>query len=261
MMNDFCFEGKNGLLLRGCRTFEGNGMVHAFTTRPGGSCTGDQSSFNVSYKHDVPSGSVDKNHALLKKTLGYEKLCWADQVHGVRVFTVEADTPGGMLGQGDALITDVPGTALMVFSADCIPILLYDRERRAVGAVHSGWRGTAQAVAAAAVEEMMRQFGCFPGNIRAAIGPGIGSCCFLTHDDVPDAMREAFGSSADAHMVKRGGQWAVDLKGIVRDTLLEAGVREIYTDGLCSCCHEPLLWSHRRSGSRRGLQGAVIALR
>src|SRR5699024_8005169 len=91
--------------------------------------------------------------------------------------------------EADGLVTDQPGVCLTIFSGDCIPVLLYDPVRQAVGAAHAGWRGTAGGVAARAAEEMIRAFGCSPGDILAAIGPGIGPCCFETHRDVPDGLR------------------------------------------------------------------------
>ena len=85
---------------------------------------------------------------------------------------------------------------LTIFSGDCIPILLYDPVRRCIAAAHAGWRGTALGIAARAVEAMVRDYGCQAGNILAAIGPGIGPCCFETHGDVPAGLRSGLGEDA-----------------------------------------------------------------
>ncbi len=98
--------------------------------------------------------------------------------------------------EADGLVTDIPGVTLVVFSADCLPILLYDPVRRVVAAVHAGWRGTALGIAARAVEQMGDCYGCDRQDILAAIGPGISKCCFETHEDVPNAMTAALGAAA-----------------------------------------------------------------
>ena len=100
-------------------------------------------------------------------------------------------------------------------------------------------------------------------RMEAAIGAGIGPCCFETHDDVPDAMTAAFGSGAKPFIAPRGEQWTVDLKGLNAWRLREAGVPEAQIDicPLCTACHTDLYWSHRKSGDRRGVQGALIGLK
>ena len=109
---------------------------------------------------------------------------------------------------------------------------------------------------------MGRLFGARPEDIRAAIGAGIGPCCFETHDDVPNAMRSAFGGGAEDYIRPRGEKWTVDLKGLNAWRLREAGVREENMDGCptCTACRTDLYWSHRITGDRRGVQGALIAL-
>ena len=150
----------------------------------------------------------------------------------------------------------------MVFSADCIILLLWDPETGSIGAVHAGWRGTALDLPARTVGEMGRLFGARPRDIRAAVGAGIGPCCFETHGDVPEAMRAAFGPGADGYIAPRGEKWTVDLKGINAWRLREAGVAAERIDicPLCTSCRPELYWSHRKTGDRRGVQGALIGL-
>jgi YfiH family protein len=160
------------------------------------------------------------------------------------------------------MITDVEGIGLAVFSADCIPVLLYDAVRKIVGAVHAGWRGTALGIAEKAVCAMRENFGCDPGNITAAIGPGISSCCFETSDDVPDAMYAALGNEAEPYLKQDGLKWHVDLKGLNACFLRRAGLPEAQIDisNYCTACRPDLFWSHRKLGEARGSQAAVIAL-
>ena len=194
-----------------------------------------------------------------------EGLVRSHQVHEDTVRHVTAADAGFLRPTNypaDALVTNEPGLSLMVFSADCIILLLWDPETRSVGAVHAGWRGTALDLPAKTVREMGRLFGARAEDIRVAIGAGIGPCCFETHDDVPDAMRAAFGPGAEAYIAPRGEKWTVDLKALNAWRLREAGVGAEHIDicPLCTACHPELYWSHRKTGDRRGVQGALVGL-
>ena len=158
-------------------------------------------------------------------------------------------------------MTNEPGAALVCFAADCTPVLLYDPVARAVGAAHSGWRGTAQGIAARTVEQMQRLYGCKPENIRAAIGPSIGQCCFETDGDVPDAMRAALGAAAEPFIERRGEKFFVDNKGLCALWLKNCGVAQIDVSCDCTKCQPQRFWSHRVTGGARGSLAAVIMLR
>lgn len=158
----------------------------------------------------------------------------------------------------DALVTNTPGVALLVFTADCTPLLFFDPVTGAVGAAHAGWRGTAQAIGAKVVRAMAENFGTKPENIRAAIGPNIGMCHFETDHDVPDAMRAAFGPEVDAYIEKRGEKYHLDLKQINAMVLRRCGVEHIDLSRDCTVCSCDRFWSHRATGGERGSQGAVI---
>jgi YfiH family protein len=150
----------------------------------------------------------------------------------------------------------------VVFSADCGIILLHDPVNRCVGAIHAGWRGCAAGIVENAVRAMAEHFGSDPADLLAAIGPCIGQCCFETDDDVADAMLAALGEDARPCLERRGAKWHVDLAGLNRLWLLRAGLRPEHIDlcGLCTACHPEWFWSHRKMGSARGLQAAMISL-
>ena len=147
---------------------------------------------------------------------------------------------------------------LVVFTADCTPILLHDPVTGAVGAVHAGWRGTAQAIGAKAVKAMVEHFGCDPADIRAAIGPNIGRCHFETDADVPEAMLAAYGEEAARYIEKRGEKYFLDLKAINALALRRCGVTHIDISDDCTMCSPDRFWSHRVTRGIRGSQGAVI---
>lgn len=272
----FTTHDVNGLVYHTSSVLEDcPGIVHGFSTRLGGVSSGYYASMNLQCSGPEP----DKWENVLEN---YRRFCAAlgtDVRDVVRSRQVHEDTvrhvTGVDRGKGlfadrdytaDALVTDEPGLNLMVFSADCIILLLHDPVSRSIGAVHAGWRGTALDLPAKAVREMGRLFGARPENIRAAVGAGIGPCCFETHDDVPEAMLAALGSGAEAYMrplADRPGKWSVDLKAINTWRLREAGVRADRIDvcPTCTACRRDLYWSHRITGTRRGLQGALIGLR
>lgn len=250
---------------------EAAGVRHGFSTRLGGVSGGYCASLNLRGGGPEPDRpeNVRENYRRFCEALGADvhDLVLSRQVHqdAVRHVTA-ADRGKGLFTPADyaadALVTDESGLHLMVFSADCIILLLYDPESRSIGAVHAGWRGTALDLPAKTVGEMGRLFGAKPGNIRAAIGPGIGPCCFETHDDVPDAMRAAFGAGAEAYIRPRGGKWTVDLKAVNAWRLREAGVPAAAIDICpdCTACRPDLYWSHRAMGDRRGVQGGLIGM-
>ena len=154
------------------------------------------------------------------------------------------------------------GVSLVIFGADCLPILLYDPVRRVAAACHAGWRGTALGIAQRAVEKM-GFYGSRPEDIRAAIGPGIAKCCFETHEDVPNAMTKALGVCAIPYIEPiEGGKFKVDLKGLNAMRLKRAGLLEEHIDISpdCTACHPEKYWSHRATQGRRGSQAAVIQL-
>ena len=131
----------------------------------------------------------------------------------------------------------------------------------AQGAAHAGWKGTAQDIAGKTVAAMVREFGCDPGNIRAAIGPNISFCHFETDADVPDAMVAAFGDEAKQFIRTEGPKYYVNLKEINALALRRAGVRQIEISDACTMCSPDRFWSHRVTRGIRGSQGAIIVCR
>ena len=240
-------------------------VPHCFTTRCGGVSGGYLGSLNLGAHRGDTMENVAKNYAILANALQFspDKLVLANQIHTdiVRVVTGE-DCVGSLSHRDypecDALVTNTPGVTLAVFTADCTPILFYDPKTGAVGAAHAGWRGTAAGIAAKTVDAMVAAFGCRRENIRAAIGPNIGTCCFETDRDVPDAMCAALGSEADPFIHANGSKYHVDLKGINALWLRRGGVTNVEISTDCTACSPDRFWSHRITGGQRGSQAGVI---
>lgn len=245
------------------------GAVHGFSTRLGGVSQGYLSSLNLgTHRGDAPENVV-KNYEILGNALGFspEDTVFAKQLHtGIVRRVGKADRGAGLFRPveepRDGLVTNEPGVALTIFSADCTPILFYDPVARAVGGAHAGWRGTACGIAKNTVEAMVQEFGSDPRDIRAAIGPCIGRCCFETHADVPEAMVKALGDEAWAAIERLpGGKFRVDLKALNALLLRRAGVRSISVCPDCTACRPQRYWSHRIVGGQRGSMANIIMLK
>lgn len=183
------------------------------------------------------------------------------QVHSANVVVateafLPEDTPG------DGLVTRLRGVALGIRTADCVPVLLLDPARSAIGALHAGWRGTVKGIIRTGVETMREAFGTDPGSIRAAIGPGIGPCCYVVGEDVAGAFRAAFpwwrtvvAEAGRAEKVR------LDLPSAAARACLDAGVRPENIERLspCTSC-DPRFHSYRRDGAGCGRQISYIRL-
>ena len=240
-------------------------VPHAFTTRRGGVSTGIFDSLNLSLSRGDDPANVMENYRRLGSILGFtpEDVVNARQTHSDTVIRVGHADRGKLTVHGaspvcDSLITADPGMALFVSTADCTPILLWDPVTGAVGAVHAGWRSTAADIAGKTVRKMAAEFGCDPANIRAAIGPNIGPCCFQTDADVPEAMVAALGPQAWESIRPDGQKYYVNLKTINARFLENAGVRHIEISPHCTMCMHDTYWSHRYTRGHRGSQGAII---
>jgi YfiH family protein len=206
------------------------GGAALFTTRRGGLSEGAFASLNLGPWTEDDPGHVAGNRERLRELAGMRRLAQGRQVHGTRV---AVDLGHGEDADGQvATGRDVAPIALV---ADCLPVALV--APRAVAVLHAGWRGLAGGV----LEEGVRAMG--KGPVVAAIGPGIGSCCYEVGDDV----RAAFGTSGPT----------VDLKAIARERLAAAGVKDVRDCGLCTSCDPARFFSHRRDHGLTGRQAGV----
>ena len=243
---------------------EGISVPHCFTTRHGGVSTGSKSSLSLAYTKGDTMENVETNLGILGKAIGFDtdKLVMTLQIHSdiVRAVT-DRDHLGlchNVYPKCDGLVTNTPGVALLIFTADCTPLLFHDPVTGAVGAAHAGWRGTASAIGPKTVAAMIENFGCKAENIHAAIGPNIGFCHFETDADVPDALLAAFGEEILPFIRRSGGKYFVDLKEINALILRRSGVRHIEISEDCTMCRPDRFWSHRVTRGIRGSQGALI---
>jgi YfiH family protein len=183
-------------------------------------------------------------------------LAWVRQVHSARCLFAGGWT--GCLGEADGLITDRPGAYLSIRTADCIPILLADERLRVVAALHAGWRGTVQAIAAAAVETLRHGFGSRPEDLIAAIGPGICANCYEAGPEVAAQFGRWFPERADLN-----SRTQVDIGEANRRQLIAAGLvtARVFAGAPCTFCHAGEFHSWRRDHVRTGRLVSAIAIR
>lgn len=254
-------------------------VKHGFTTRHGGVSEGDCRSLNMSFSREESRANVAENIRRLAEWLGvdYNKVTAVPQVHGCRVKVIDEENCGAGITKADfaegydAMITDRPGITLLTRHGDCVPVFLYDPVRRAIGMVHSGWRGTVKRVAEQAVLAMERAYGTDPGDLYAAIGPAICRDCFAVDapvwEEIAAAFPEHFPAARDSDFPYRNrqtGKWQIGLPQLVADTLAACGVPRENTEvsGICTCCaeNEDDYFSHRRTGASSGIMAGAICL-
>jgi len=244
-------------------------LAHGFFTRIGGVSPPPYSSLNVGPKGGDESSHVRQNLRRIAQALSIpaERVFCASQVHGNQILTVSAPR-GSIFGseepsQGDGLLTDEEGLYLGILTADCVPLLLFDPRRSVVGAVHAGWRGTARGIAGKAVREMHHGFGSKVEDVLVAIGPAVGPCCYVVGEEVARAFLEIDQGTRGFLDPAGSGRWKMNLAGINRHQLINAGIEEgnVHLCSLCTCCRKDLFFSVRAEGEPTGRQIGLIGLR
>jgi polyphenol oxidase len=272
-------------------------LVHGFSTRSGGTSVLDSGErvLNLGFTDWDQRETVLKNREAFQSALGASDhtLVTLKQIHSAVVRLAremqmdssrQASASLGLPAQtGDASITDSPGLLLGVQTADCVPILLVDTRKRAVAAIHAGWRGTLARIAEKTVGEMRKQFGSKPGDILAALGPAIGGCCYEVGTELVTQFTSQFADAEEYFDELRTGeepnplQWLnmmppghqpppknvrLDLRKANRAQLLTAGLRDanIFVSDLCTACHTSLFFGYRKDGANSGRLVAAVGL-
>jgi hypothetical protein len=251
---------------------EETGLVkHCFTTRQGGVSQGIYESLNLSFTRGDEPEAVRENFCRVGEALGADlgDFVLSDQTHTTNVRKItQADKGNGLTREKqffdvDGMITNQPGLVLSTFYADCVPLYFVDPVHKAIGLSHSGWRGTVGRIGRATIEAMGREYGTKPQDLLCAIGPSICQDCYEVSQDVAGAFAEEFPEAEEELLKSRGkGKYLLDLWRANELVLEQAGVpkEQIATAGICTCCNEKLLFSHRASQGKRGNLGAFLAL-
>jgi hypothetical protein len=218
--------------------------VHAVTTtRQGGVSVGAFSSMNpAGHVGDAPE-AVAANRARLQQLLALPAApAWLQQVHGTTVVDA-VSAPGS--AQADAACACRPGVICAVLTADCLPLLLCDREGKCVAAVHAGWRGLAAGIIEQAVHSLQRT----GADLLAWLGPAISQAAYRVGDEVRDTFMAHDRRAAAAFTAAAGGGWQADLYRLARQRLQDCGVADVYGGGFCSYGEPARFFSYRRDGT------------
>ena len=258
------------------------GLRHGFSTRLGGVSEQHLSALNLGFSLGDEKERVLENYRLLAGALGVsaEDFVLSKQSHSVHVLQVgKKDRGKGIFSERDyqdvdGMITEEEDVVLSVFSADCVPILLYDRVHRAIGACHSGWRGTRGKILKNVISAMETAFSSRPEDLLLAIGPSICKNCYEVSEDVGEAFLEAFPFDERSDPKRREAlkaaiqrsseeKFHIDLWELNRQIALDASVpsENISISGYCTMERPDLFFSHRYSKGKRGVQGAFIGLK
>jgi hypothetical protein len=261
-------------------------LVHGFSTRSGGASllNSGERVLNLGFTDWDTRKNILKNRNAFQSALGAtdSPLVLLKQFHSA--VTVFFASPPAEPSKGDALLTNLRGILPGIQTADCVPILLVDPKKRAVAAIHAGWRGTLARIAEKTVGEMRMHFGSNPADILAALGPAIGGCCYEVGTGQVTEFTSQFADAAEYFDELRTGeepnplQWLnrmppghqpppknvrLDLRKANRSQLLATGLRgtNIFVSNLCTACHPDLFFSYRKEAANSGRLLSVIGLK
>ena len=257
------FVEKDGLRYYQFDIFKGQPMFHAILTRAGGYSKEPFDSLNFGGTVGDDPQDVLKNHQLVYEKFGYDFDSRFDvwQVHGTKVLCTDEPREVGALHQkADGILTDRPEVTLFMRFADCVPILMFDPVHKVVGIAHAGWQGSVQQIARYAVEKMVNCYGSRPEEILAGIGPSICQSCYSVGREVFEKFSDRFGAAADAFFEYRDGKYHLDLWEVNRQTLTDAGVRQIEIAEICTACNLADWYSHRAENGKTGRFGVIMSL-
>ncbi len=245
--------------------FDDTKITHCFTTKLGGVSHGDIKGLNLGFRVKDDEVSVRENYRLVACDMGIDldRMVLSKQTHTDNIRIISKDDFGkgitrtSDIEDTDALITNIEGAALVVFAADCTPILLFDPTQKVVASVHSGWRGSVKGIAPKCVRLMDAVFGSNPQDILTAIGPCIGQCCFEFGNDATDYFDTKYLKATN------NGKYMVDLRSYISDSLTSVGINKNNIDisDVCTMCNTDKFYSYRSNRDKTGRQAAIIMIK
>jgi YfiH family protein len=253
-----------------CSPLEEAGFTNGFSTRIGGVSPMPQAALNLAgFNEDTAENILENRRRFLKLFSGTWSLagCW--QMHGTDVRVVEsvAEAKPAENSQGDtiycdAIVSDAAHVLAGVKTADCVPLLLGDPRTGSYAAVHAGWRGTFAGIAFYAIERLMKEYGVNPQDLRVAIGPAAGICCYEVGAEVIDGFRERFVYADELFVPTRAGHARIDLLRANQIQLTAAGVPadQVHTAPLCTMTRTDLFFSYRREKQSQGKVGRLMSV-
>lgn len=248
-------------------------FLHGFSTRLGGVSKDHLYSMNLSFSRGDKEENVRENFRRIASVIGFaeDQMVFSHQTHTANIRKVTKADCGKGYNRArdyeniDGLITNEPEVVLTTFFADCVPVFLVDPVKKAIGLVHSGWRGTVAKISQEAIRCMQEEYGSKPDDILAAIGPSICQECYEVSEDVIEEFRQKFDRTywQQLFYAKTDGKYQLNLWKANEIILREAGIQKehISVTDLCTCCNPQILYSHRASHGKRGNLAAFLMIR
>ena len=244
-------------------------IVHFTSTRMGGTSKDLYDSLNLGLFTDDNPECISKNRALLCSELGINNNCLISvhQIHGTDTMLIDKDflklpieERKDKLEGYDALITNIPKICIVVTTADCVPIILFDSKNKAVAAIHSGWRSTLNNILKETIQKMEEAYGTKPEDLIASVGPCISKKVYEVGYDVFTEFTSRNAETESFFTAKENGKFLFDIREVVRLQLLKIGVKNIEVSPYCTYTNDDLFFSARRQGLKSGrmLSGIMI---
>lgn len=269
-MSEFEYKESGNVGYFAIRKFEESNRVKTcFSTRVGGVSEGSFYSLNLGYKSGDAKDNIDENFNILCKASGFDinNMVLSDQTHEAKYKIARGNDRGkGIVLDSDicgidALITNERNVALCIFTADCVPVFLFDSTKNAIALCHAGWRGVVKEIIPKTIEAMKAEYCSEAENMFAAIGPSIGPCCFNVGQEVVMEFKNVF-DDINQIVISEKGKIRIDLWKAVEVQLIKAGLlsENVTQSKLCTSCDNEKFYSYRREGSKTGRMVSILQL-
>lgn len=245
-------------------------LTHGFTTRHGGVSKGECASLNLSFNRNDTRENVLNNYHIIADAIGVDfgKMVLSNQVHDNKIRYVDAEDAGKGLSKEsdiigyDGLTTDVSGVPLVTFYADCVPVLILDPEKKAIAAVHSGWKSTLENISQQAVKIMQERYNSDTRDLQIAIGPSICKTCFEVGEEVYTLFINKY-PWCDKYIDRLDNKYYINLQQIIKCVLTDNGVPEenILLSDICTRCNNDMFFSYRGDKRKTGSLAAIMMLK
>ncbi len=264
IVNEHCLLYNRNMQNPNSRLLQNNPrIIHTFTTRRGGISKPPYNSNNLAFHVGDKAEDVINNHQKLAEEMGYDlnKLVHMRQIHSDKIVLVDpAIHDFKHPPECDALITNEPGIPLMVMTADCTPVLLFDPVKNVIAVAHAGRAGAVKEIVPKTIQKMCKKFGSIIDDILVTLGPSIGGCCYEVGEKIAGEVADlGYGFS----VVERDGSYFLEVNAIIRQQLHTAGIKPEHIDdlGICNACENETYFSYRADNQKTGRIAGVLMLK
>lgn len=257
-------EHANGVRWAFFPALQRSGLIHGISTRIGGGSTGDLATLNLGVKVNDLEKNLQINRQRFCEAVGVnvQRLVSSGQVHETHVAVVDDSHAGQRIAETDALVTNTRGLPLLLFFADCVPLLIYDPVHQVIGLSHAGWKGTVKSIGPKTLECMRQNFATDPADCLVGIAPSIGPEDYEVDEPVMSEIRKFWSNEQQFSRPTTPGHWLLDLWKWNQLQFISMGVASsnIHIAGISTARQPELFFSHRASEGKAGRFGVVMSL-